>query len=84
MCQIGIKDSLIKGNILEEVAGKFVLKNIIYCGVNVDDSPDELDVFDVSDFDDLSVEDLVDIVADDHIEDIALAVSEAAIDGNRF
>ena len=76
MCQIGIKDSLIKGNILEEVAGKFVLKNIIYCGVNVDDSHDELDVFVVSDFDDLSVEDLFDIVADDHIEDIALAVSE--------
>ena len=41
------------------------------------DSP----VFEVSDSDDLSVEHLVDIVAGDHIEYIALAVSDAAFVG---
>ena len=38
---------------MEEIDGT-VLKNLLFCGPNVDDSPDELDVFEATDFDELS------------------------------
>ena len=85
MCQMGITDSLIKGGVLARVKGKLVLKNVLYCGVTSDESPDELDIFDIEDLERLPPYDLAKAVGgEDQIEDITNTVSEAIFEGKNY